>query len=313
MTGASAVVTAADGTGYAVRRSGLGLPVVLLHGFTGSGADWEPVRPALERLTQPIAADLLGHGASDAPADPARHAVERQAADLAAFLRAEGLAPAHVAGYSFGARVALRLVVDHPDVVRTLFLESPSAGIADAAARAERRAADERLAELLDREGIEAFVDRWEALPLFATERALSADVRAAIRAGRLANDPRGLAASLRGAGQGVMAPLHDALPAIDAPTTVLAGALDEAGLQRAESVASAIRSARLVVVPGVGHAVHREAPGRFARELAAHLVRHAELCTSEQCVVPDAAPAGPVTIATLATAVIPAAPRSRP
>lgn len=282
---------AADGTRYAVTPSGDGVPILLLHGFTGSGADWAPVRPALERLTRPVAVDLLGHGRSDAPGAPARYAVERQAADLAAFLRADGLAPAHIAGYSFGARVALRLAVDDPDVVRSLFLESPSAGITDAAVRAERRAADERLARLLETEGIGAFVDRWEALPLFAGELALPAETRDAIRAERLRNDPRGLAASLRGAGQGVMAPLHDALADIAAPTTVIAGALDQAGLPRAESVAHAVPSARLVVVPGVGHAVHREAPGRFARELATHLVRASEFCTSDRCVVPDAAP----------------------
>lgn len=282
---------AADGIRYAIASSGVGVPVLLVHGFTGSGAAWTPFRPALERLTRPVAVDLLGHGASDAPPDPARHAVERQAADLAAFLRADDLAPAHVAGYSFGARVALRLAVDHPDVVRSLVLESPSAGIADAAARAERRAADERLAQLLEREGIAAFVERWEALPLFAGERTLPAEARHAIRAERLRNDPQGLAASLRGAGQGVMAPLHDALPGLAVPATVIAGALDQAGLPRAGAVASAIPSARLVVVPDVGHAVHREAPVRFARELAAHLVRSSEFCTSDRCAVPDAAP----------------------
>ena len=282
---------AADGTRYAVTRSGIGVPVLLLHGFTGSGADWDPFRPALERLTAPVTVDLLGHGTSDAPADPARHAVERQAADLAAWLHADGLAPAHVVGYSFGARVALRLAVDHPEVVRSLVLESPSAGISDAAARAERRAADDRLAQLLLTDGIAAFVERWEALPLFAGERTLPAEARRAIHAERLRNDPRGLAASLRGAGQGTMIPLHEALPGIAVPATVIAGGLDEAGRPRAESVALAIPAARLVVVPDVGHAVHREAPARFARELAAHLVRSSEFCTSDRCVVPDAAP----------------------
>ena len=48
-----------DGIRYAVARSGLGVPVLLLHGFTGRGDDWAPFRPALERLTQPVAVDLL--------------------------------------------------------------------------------------------------------------------------------------------------------------------------------------------------------------------------------------------------------------
>ena len=93
------------------------------------------------------------------------------------------------------------------------------------------------VARMLDWEGIAAFVAHWESLPLFATERDASAEERARLHAVRLANDPHGLAASLRGAGQGAMAPLHDALPGITAPTLVLAGALDETGLPRARSV----------------------------------------------------------------------------
>lgn len=292
MTGTFA---ASDGVRYAFRRSGVGSAVLLLHGFTGRGADWEPFRPALGRLTMPIAVDLLGHGASDAPGDAQRHAVERQAADLAAFLRAEGLAPAHVVGYSFGARIALRLAADHPDVVASLVLESPSPGMPDPTARATRRAADEELARMLDWEGIAAFVAHWESLPLLATERDAAPEERARLHAQRLANDPHGLAASLRGAGQGSMAPLHDVLPGIGAPTTVIAGALDQVGLPRARSVAQALPGARLVVVPAVGHAPHREAPATVLQELAAHLVRHSEHCTSEQCgTLPDSDPATP-------------------
>lgn len=288
-----ATFTTADGVAYAIHRSGDGDPVLLLHGFTGSARDWEPFRPTLERFVTLIAVDLLGHGGSAAPpVDAPRHAVERQAADLAALLRAEGATPAHVVGYSFGARVAIRLAADHPSVVRSLFLESPSAGIAARAERAGRAAADADLARLLETQGIEAFTDRWEALPLFATERALPTGARAAIRAARLANDPRGLAASLRGAGQGSMQPLHDALTSITAATTVLAGALDRAGLPRATAVAGAIPAARLVVVDDVGHAVHREAAARFQRELAGHLVRSSDTCTTDRCAVPAAAPA---------------------
>jgi len=165
----------------------------------------------------------------------------------------------------------------------------------DPTARATRRDADEELARMLDWDGIAAFVAHWESLPLFATERDAAPEERARLHAARLANDPHGLAASLRGVGQGAMAPLHDALPAITAPTTVLAGALDETGLPRARSIAQAIPGARLVVVPSVGHAPHREAPASVLREIAAHLVRHSESCTSEQCAtLPVPSPATP-------------------
>lgn len=286
-------IAAPDGVRYAIADDGRGAELVLLHGFTGSGAEWDPFVPMLARLTRVLRPDLLGHGGSDRPADPARHDVARQAADIAAYVRGEGIARIDLAGYSFGARVALRLALDHPALVRSLLLVSPSAGIADPAARAARRAADEALADDLEREGIDPFVARWEALPLFASERTLPAVVQQRQRAARLANDAAGLAASLRGAGQGAMASMHGELGRLAIPVTVLAGALDATGGERAREVAGAIRDARLVVLPDAGHAPHREDPDRFARELATHLVRVMEVCSIDTCAVhvPDARP----------------------
>ena len=59
------------------------------------------------------------------------------------------------------------------------------------------------------------------------------------------------------------MEPLHDRLPAIVAPTLVVAGA-DDLARPRAEEVVAAIPGARLVLVPGAGHAPHLERPDRF-------------------------------------------------
>jgi pimeloyl-ACP methyl ester carboxylesterase len=157
--------------------------------------------------------------------------------------------------------------VDRPAAVRRLVLESPSAGIADPAGRAARAAEDEALAARIERDGIGPFVDTWWATtPVFASERTLPAPVRARLRAARLRNTAAGLAGSLRGAGQGAMTPLHDALPRIAALTLVIAGELDPIGARRAGEVAAAIPHARLAVVPGAGHAPHRETPAAFRR-----------------------------------------------
>jgi 2-succinyl-6-hydroxy-2,4-cyclohexadiene-1-carboxylate synthase len=272
-----------DGASYEVRTGGVGPPLLLIHGFTGRGSDWAPFLPALGKKTTTITVDLLGHGESDSPAEPARHAIERQAADLAAILRRLGAAPAAVVGYSLGARVALRMAVASSGVVARLMLESPSAGIVGPADRAARRDTDEQLARLLDREGIEAFVDRWENLPLFVPERALGDEARARLHAARLRNRPGGLAASLRGAGQGAMEPLHGRLSSVNAPTIVLAGALDEAGSERARGIAAGIPGARLAIMEGVGHAPHREAPDRVASLLLEFIARPTPLHASER------------------------------
>jgi 2-succinyl-6-hydroxy-2,4-cyclohexadiene-1-carboxylate synthase len=264
-----------DGASYEVRTGGAGRPLLLIHGFTGRGSDWAPFLPALQRVAATITVDLLGHGDSDSPEEPARHAIERQAADIAAILRRLGAAPAAVIGYSLGARVALRMAVAQSGVVARMLLESPSAGIEDPLERAMRRAADEQLAQLAERGGIERFVERWENMPVFASELAMPPDRRARLHAARLRNNPQGLAASLRGAGQGSMVSLHGRLRSVVAPTLIVAGELDEAGRQRAEAIEAEITSARLAVVAGAGHAPHRETPEAY-KALLYEFVGHA-------------------------------------
>jgi 2-succinyl-6-hydroxy-2,4-cyclohexadiene-1-carboxylate synthase len=119
---------------------------------------------------------------------------------------------------------------------------------------------------------VAAFHEAWEAQPVFASRAALADDVRTAIRDAHLAASARGLAASLRGAGQGVMAPLHDHLGAIDAPALVIAGERDPVGHERAAMAAGLLRAAQLEVVRDAGHAPHLERPEEFVRIVNAFL-----------------------------------------
>jgi pimeloyl-ACP methyl ester carboxylesterase len=160
--------------------AGAGPPLLLLHGFTGSAATWRPLAERLAPLRRTIAVDLIGHGLSDAPADPARYSMEHCLADLLALLDALGLARAAVLGYSLGGRVALQLVAAAPERVSALVLESASPGLASAAERAARAAADDALSTAIERDGLAAFVAGWEQLPLWASQAALPAELRAA-------------------------------------------------------------------------------------------------------------------------------------
>jgi 2-succinyl-6-hydroxy-2,4-cyclohexadiene-1-carboxylate synthase len=141
-------------------------------------------------------------------------------------------------------------------------LVSASPGIADPAERAVRVASDEALAGLLEHDGVDAFVERWERLPLWASQ---TEALRARLRDERLRRSPVGMANSLRGAGQGVAPPVHDRLARITQPTTLIVGALDEKYVALAQLMADSISSSHLVVIPEAGHAVHLEQPERFA------------------------------------------------
>jgi len=232
-----------------------GAALVLLHGFTQTGASWDPLVPALAARHRVHRVDLPGHGGS---AD-----LELDLADTAAAL-AGPLGPATWLGYSMGGRVALRLALDHPEAVEGLVLVGATAGLDDPAERAARRAADEELARTVERDGVDAFLDRWLAQPLFAT-----LDPERAGREARRANTAAGLAASLRRSGTGTMdPPWWDELPALGragVPVTVVAGEHDDRFRALGARLADGIGpTATTVMVPGTGHACHLEDPDGF-------------------------------------------------
>ena len=267
-------VDAGDGLRLHGDRAGSGRPLLLLHGFTGSTGSWALLRQALAGRVETIAIDLPGHGRSSAPDDARRYALGRLGGDLARVLDALAIDRAAVLGYSLGARAALRFALDCPDRVDALVLESGSPGITDAGEREARLDADRALADAIEREGIDAFVQRWEALPLWESQRHLSAKTRDVLRAERLANVPRGLANSLRGAGVAVEEPVVDRLRSLAVPTLVVAGALDAKFVALGETIAAAVPRGRLVVVERAGHAVHLERPDALADHVVAFLER---------------------------------------
>jgi 2-succinyl-6-hydroxy-2,4-cyclohexadiene-1-carboxylate synthase len=248
-----------------VHLAGSGPPLLLLHGFTGSGAAWEPLLPHVTPRRRVIAPDLIGHGRSDAPADPARYRMERCVADLLALLNTLEVAQVDLLGYSMGGRVALHLALAAPQRVRRLLLESASPGLADPAERAVRVQADNELAAAIEREGIAAFVAHWERLPLFASQQTLPPAVRAKQRAQRLQNRPVGLANSLRGMGAGQQESLWECLPELTLPVQLLVGAQDRKYCDIAQRMEQRLPNVQVSVVADAGHTIHLEQPDRFA------------------------------------------------
>ena len=100
-----------------------GPPLALVHGGWGDHTAWDPAVPAFAERFRVLAYDRRGHSRSERPPGPDR--IEDDVADLAALLERLGLAPAHVAGFSFGAAIALRLAMRRPDLVRSAAAQEP--------------------------------------------------------------------------------------------------------------------------------------------------------------------------------------------
>lgn len=304
-------------------------PMVLVHGFAQSARSWDAVAAALG-ASRPVALfELAGHGkrrpampgagpaacagpgasapspseaglVSSAFGNPADYDLESQACALLDFLEGFEQRPVLV-GYSMGGRVALQALVRHEErfaaCVGALILESCGLGPAsedERDAAAERDAANARRLRTL---GVQAFMDAWERLPLFASQQELPADVRKRVRAERLANSAEALALTFERAGQHVMPDRGEVVTALrglavkgvsllyvagqrDSKYSALAAELKQA--LAASSPSFAATTAALVtggavgvaVVPYAGHNVHLENPEAFCALLEREVAR---------------------------------------
>jgi 2-succinyl-6-hydroxy-2,4-cyclohexadiene-1-carboxylate synthase len=257
---------------YCVYSYGQGDTLLVLHGFTGSAQTWTQQIPAFSRQFHVITPDLLGHAGTDSPSPPERYRIEPAAADMIALLDVWEIGRAHLLGYSMGGRLALHMAAHYPDRFASLTLESASPGLKSASPglktaeeRTERRRRDEALADRIEREGVASFVEMWEALPLWHSQKhALSDQARQRLREERLAQQPRGLANSLRGMGTGAQPSLWDALAHVTMPVQLIAGKLDTKFVALNREMLAQLPDARLDVVSNSGHTVHLENPSAF-------------------------------------------------
>jgi pimeloyl-ACP methyl ester carboxylesterase len=253
-----------DGHSIAYRERGVGPPLVLLHGWPLDSREWRRQLDGLSNEFRVVAWDAPGAGRSSDPPEAAR--LQDWAGWLAAFIEVLGLAPAHVAGLSFGGGLALALFNEHPEVVRSLTLISGYAGWGGSLSPEE---VDARL-ELTVRNSrlpaaewapalIETLVPEGSS-PALADELVTMLDdfhpgaTRTALRAFAEAD-------------------LSGMLTSIDVPALVLAGELDVRAPRAVwEPIHEGIPHSRLVLVPGVGHMVDMQAPERCNAEIRSFL-----------------------------------------
>lgn len=205
------------------------MTLILLHGFAHTPASWREVLAALPAELGARAQPTPGHD----PALPVGASWDATIDRLAATIPAGAI----VAGYSFGARLALGLLAR--DAIAAAILIGVNPGLAEARARDERRAADAVWAARLRAEGTAAFLAAWEAQPLFASQARAPAAIRARRHAERAALDPGALAAALEVCGLGAQPDLGEALIERADRARLVVGADDP----RFRAVASALRA----------------------------------------------------------------------
>lgn len=110
-------------------ESGVGEPLLLIHGIGQSLYTWRSVFPDLSDNYRVIAIDLPGHGYSDRPESLA-YSMDEMAHVIKLFLAAKHIESAHMVGFSTGAMYMLRFLSLYPDCVANCIAIAPG-GITD--------------------------------------------------------------------------------------------------------------------------------------------------------------------------------------
>lgn len=231
-----------------------GPPLVLLHGAGGTHRHWpEELRALPGRRV--VALDLPGHGGSPGPA---LTSISGYARSVVAALDALQLPAAVLAGHSMGGAIALTLALEAPSRVAGLVLVGTGARLRVSPAVLQATADPAALAAAAG------------TMTDFAFGASAGASLRQEFTAGLLAVAP-GVAHGDFTACDAfdVMARLGE----LRAPTLVVCGTEDQLTPRKyAELLRDRIAGARLELVPGAGHMVALEAPGRVAGAIGAFL-----------------------------------------
>ena len=270
-----------NGLDYFYQVHGDGPPLVLLHGFTGSSVNWQEHRRPFSNQHQVLTIDLPGHGRTSSPPTPDRYTMQAVSKDLISIFEFLNLSAVNLLGYSMGGRLALYVATTHPSFLHSLILESTSPGLETTTQRLARIDNDGHLADKIEAYGIPAFVEHWQRLPLFATQKRMPEEIRNRLNNQRLSNNASGLANSLRGMGTGCQPSLWSQLDTIHLPVLLLAGGLDEKYAALARQMEASLPKAQLRVITDSGHNIHLEKPESFTGHVLAFLseLKSADLC----------------------------------
>ncbi|MCL2179112.1 MAG: 2-succinyl-6-hydroxy-2,4-cyclohexadiene-1-carboxylate synthase [Proteobacteria bacterium] len=247
---------------------GSGFPLLLLHGFAGDKSSWDGLVPQLAAFSKVVRVDLPGHAHAPLPTNLGEEGFFEVVDALAGCIPP----PMDVAGYSQGARLALALALRHPQRIRRLILESGTPGLHSEELRQNRREEDEARATLLEREGVLAFMDSWEKLPLFATQARLPEKAKEALAQRRKAHPASGLAGALRCMGLGTQPNFWPLLGGLHLPTLLISGEEDTKFTTIAQQMLCALPLAWHVAIASCGHAIHLESPQQWLEAVSVFL-----------------------------------------
>lgn len=240
------------------------IPILFLHGFTGSSQEWKFILKRIGNAFIPFAVDLIGHGRSDSPDNESLYNAESISRQLDAVITKLGFSKVIICGYSMGGRGALSYYSNYSDKVMGLILESATPGIEEEALRKKRIENDDLLTQRIKKDGVKQFCRYWLNLPLFESLKSLPQEELNNLLDLKSGNNPVGLSNSLKGFGTGTMPALWNKLGTVNFPVLLITGEYDDKFTGINENVKLMIDSSIHEIIKDCGHNTHLEKPEEF-------------------------------------------------
>lgn len=215
--------------------------ITFLHGFLGSPEDWDGVRKELS--VPSIALTLPGHSNTSLDLDSFENQIP------------EGTI---LVGYSLGGRLAMHYAKKYPEKVKQLFILSASPGLEKD--REKRLEWDQEWIDVLQKTGLEHFLDRWYAQDLFS-----SFTVTDEIKQRRMEHDPKNLVEVFKRFSPARMENLWPHLKDFSCPLLFLFGENDI----KYRSIGIRLKKTfECIEIPKASHPIHLEAPKEVAKQI---------------------------------------------
>lgn len=263
-----------NGVKIAYTDEGEGEPIILIHGFTGSRAHWleqprfpgapqrPPVGKELAKEYRVIAIDCRGHGKSGKPHDPDKYGKE-MADDVVRLMDHLKLKKAHVAGYSMGGFITMKLIADHPERII-----SATVGGAGGILPVDNQGRENIAKALEEKQTLKPLFDRLtpKGQPAMSEEQVKTIDKMILAN-----NDPKALAAVMRGMKD--LSVSEAKLKENKVPAQCIIGELDplKAGV---DAIDGKMTNLRVVVIPMTDHMTAGADP-KFLQSLKELLAKH--------------------------------------
>jgi 2-succinyl-6-hydroxy-2,4-cyclohexadiene-1-carboxylate synthase len=234
-------------------------PLLLVHGFLSSRAQWRPNLEGLKTFCRPVVLELWGHGRSPTPDDRDAYRVGAYVALFENIRRSLSVERWWLCGQSFGAGLTLRYALMQPERIEGQIFTNSVSGLSSPRGSDTQRHAS---ADALERGGLKAV----EALPFHPRHaQRLAPDVKAEMLEDAKQVSPRGIANAVRYT-------IPELSVATDigqttVPTLLVNGIWDKAFQPLRQLAVERVPSLEVVDLDG-GHSINAEAPERFNAEV---------------------------------------------